>query len=124
VSEVARMGEHVSIQATGVWRALSLFLLPVGLSIAPDPWSVPVLMRWAAVVGLAVMALVAVVVRKRLPGVALALGWVMLSVSPRFLAVSAGEPLHEHQVYVAMVGLSVLAGWAFSQLQAGERVYA
>lgn len=124
LSDWRSMGEHVAIQATGFWRALALFVVAVGLSIDPDPWSAPVALQWASVAGVAMLAGLAVCMRERLPVLAFGLGWAVLAVSPRFVAVAQGEPIHEHHLYLPMAGLSVLAGWGLSHLRLGELRYA
>lgn len=110
VEQPAAMLDHFGIQAAGFWRLVGLFLVPVGLSIDPDPWALPVFLRLLAITGVITLGILCLAMRKRSPVIAFGLGWALLSVCHRFLAVSAGEPLHEHQFFNSMVGLSVIAG--------------
>lgn len=117
--------DAAAIQATGVWRLLALWMVPVGLSIDPDPWSIALAWRLVALACVCGLASSCWVFRQRSPLMAWALGWALLSVSTRFVALSVGEPLHEHQWILANVALSVLTGVGIVHVfSSGERAYA
>lgn len=102
-------GEWLSLvgaAAAGIWRVVGLAVIPVGLSIDPDPWAVPVVLRAVAVVALVVSAAWALRSEGR---AAWAWGWVLVALLPR-VVVPTYEPVHDHHAYLAMVGISVWVG--------------
>lgn len=92
-----------------LWRILWLMVVPIGLSIDPDPWF---WMPPERVVGLMALMWLAVVVWKQADGLTRwGLGWMALVLLPR-LVMPTFEPIHDQHAYVAMVAVSVLAGRA------------
>lgn len=110
LASVPSVVEHAAVQATGFWRLMRLTVLPVGLSIDPDPWAVSSAWRMVGLVAFLQVGLVALIGVRRWPLLAWGIGWAVLSVAPRLIVVSPGEPLHEHQFLIALVGLVLIAG--------------
>lgn len=99
--------ELASANVMGVWRVLWLSVIPVGLSMDPDPWMWPMPHR---IVGLVTLLIGAGLVWRR--GVALerwALGWVTVALLPR-VVMPTYEPIHDQHAYLAMVAFAILAG--------------
>lgn len=104
-----RLDEWLSLMAAnaaGAWRIVSLLIVPVGLSLDPDPWAVPVALRWIGVLGMMGVAMWIV----RSTGLKhWAAVWIAIVLLPRVLVPSA-EPIHDQHAYLALVGFSILVG--------------
>lgn len=99
----------VLAQVMSVWRILWLMVVPVGMSIDPDPyfWMLP-----EQIVGLmALLVGVWVVWRRSDTLTRWTVGWLVLVLGPR-LVMPTYEPIHDQHAYVAMVAVSVLTGRA------------
>jgi hypothetical protein len=99
--------DAVSAQVVSVWRIVGLIVVPVGMSIDPDPWMVPMSGRLIAAFALAASAVW--VWRRANPLLTWAalVGGVMLL--PRVL-IPTYEPIHDQHAYLAMAAVSVWLG--------------
>lgn len=97
-------GSLALANASGVWRVLSLMIVPYGLSFDPDPWAVPVVLRVVALIGLCMAAIWAWRRPERW-----VYGWLGVALVPRVL-VPTFEPIHDHHAYLAMVPFALLGG--------------
>jgi hypothetical protein len=99
--------ELATANVIGIWRVLALSVIPVGMSIDPDLFAVPFGARLVASLVLVLTVGLALWRGARLER------WAVLSVLivllPRVLVPSL-EPIHDHQAYLAMVPLSLVAG--------------
>jgi len=111
--------DEAALQATAFWRWVRLFVVPVGFTIDPDPWSVPAVWRLVALGALAVVAggVGAWWLRCRSWAAfgALVVG---VSILPRFLW-STGEGMQEHHAYLPMVGVACLVAVLVHRLGPG-----
>lgn len=96
-----------SANAVAVWRVLGLVVIPIGMSIDPDPWMAPMVLRVVALVGLAAAAVWAY--RRELFVERWACAWIAVALLPR-VVVPTYEPIHDHHAYLAMVPISVWLG--------------
>lgn len=95
-----------SAQVISLWRVVGLVIVPVGLSIDPDPWMVPFIVRVAACCALACAG---VWVWRRSALERWAGAWIVLVVVPRVI-VPTFEPIHDQHAYLAMAAGSVWLG--------------
>lgn len=106
-------------QLAAVWRLLALFVWPVGFTVDHDMYALGEPWR-LAVVGLTMLAAVGIVLAwRRWPVVAWSLGWMVMSLAPRLIFQSS-EWINEHQMYLPMVGVSVLGGLVLEALWRGK----
>lgn len=101
---------YLAIQLTAMWRLLALLIYPVGFTIDHDFY------RVTEPLGLAVLAVTILLAcaiyneKERRPWLAFSALWVPVALLPRFF-VRIPEFLHEQHLYVALVGVSLCAGW-------------
>lgn len=103
---------YAGIQACAMWRYVALVILPLGVSVDHDIPST------VGLTGLALLAFGAVLIalwRRRSACWALPIGWAVGAIAPRFVIASIyaphlPEPLAEHQLYLAMIGVSLGVG--------------
>lgn len=122
--------EFVLLQLGAVWHLLALVapspLWASGFSIDHDALMVTEAWRLHAVAATAVSLTLAVLCWRTIPLLAWAIGWTAISLAPRF-AVPTSEFVTEPQMYLPMVGLSVLGGvmlhalWTWSPRRVLER---
>lgn len=121
--------EYAGLQAVALWRYLALVVWPVGLSIDHDFSHVTYGWRIAALVAAWMLAFIPFALSwsiadgdtrstgrlwdcaAALPIVAFACAWIVAALVPRFL-MRIPEVLNEHQMYLPMVGVSLLVGLA------------
>lgn len=113
--------ELVVRQLAALTRLLALVVWPVGFSVDHDMLALGEGWRVAGVAVAMLAAVVVVTAWRRCPAVAFSVGWVALSVGPR-MVVHTSEWINEHQMYVAMAGLSWLIGLGLDALWHGRRV--
>ena len=99
--------ELASANVMGIWRVLWLMVVPVGMSIDPDPYSWPMPHRMVALAVL--VACIAWVWRRGVVLERWALGWLAVALLPRVL-MPTFEPIHDQHAYLAMVPVALLAG--------------
>jgi Flp pilus assembly protein TadD len=135
VAIAARVAVLAVIQYPGQvvveWRFLAMqmdvILRYLGLLIAPRDQrvfhAVPMAhfdqpRTWLAMLAIAGLAAVAVALRRRAATVTLALGWFLLLLIPSIglVLLDRAEPMAEHRVYVASMGLFLAAGAAVGSL--------
>lgn len=106
--------EYAVLQMTAFWHLLAVWPFG-GFSIDHDIVGLSV--QWQLVSVLLTIQLVALVALtwRRQPRIAWALGWMGLAIGPRFL-VRTSEFLTEPQMYLPMVGVSVLLGLGVARL--------
>lgn len=101
------VAELASAQVMSLWRLLVLMVVPVGMSIDPDPW----FWLWPhRMVGACALGIIAWIVWSE--GTLLrrwALGWVAIVLLPR-LVMPTYEPMHDQHAYLAMVAFAIVAG--------------
>ncbi len=101
--------EYAARQAVALWRMLALVVVPWGQTVDHDWIHVPI---WAVATAIPALlgAAVEIVRRRRAqPFLWLAACWILCCVAPRFV-VRTPEFLSEHQMYLPMVGVSLLVG--------------
>jgi hypothetical protein len=96
-----------SAQVVSVWRVLGLMVIPVGMSIDPDPWMVP--MGGRIVAGFALAAVAVWIARRREPLLTWAALVSALVLLPR-VVVPTYEPIHDQHAYLAMAAACVWLG--------------
>lgn len=123
-AELSRL-DYAALQATAFWRYVWLLVWPVGQSVDHDLTSTSravgylALATWAwvaLVLGLLALAWTTRETREPMwaatfPIVTFAGVWVWVTIAPRFI-MRIPEVLNEHQMYLPMVGLSLLVGYA------------
>lgn len=108
-------GEWLLLQNGALWHLLTLTIWPVGFSIDHDALALsPRALLMSVLLTVQAVALVALCWR-RVPIVAYGVAWVAVSVAPRFVF-RTSEFVTEPQIYLPMVGISVLAGAALAWL--------
>lgn len=90
------------------WRMVGLAVVPYGFSVEhvyPVSWwlSIP------AIIGVVVLAGIAVVASRKRPMVAFGLAWMLIALLPRFMLRQV-EPINEHQIYMPFIGLWFVIG--------------
>lgn len=96
-----------SAQLIALWRVVGLFVVPVGMSIDPDPWMVP--MGGRIVAGFALAASAVWIARRREPLMTWAALVAAVVLLPR-VVVPTFEPIHDQHAYLAMAAASVWFG--------------
>ena len=102
---------------------LWLWLAPSRISILPTQ---PVIHGWAdqltlfRLIGLAILPLLAVALRRRAPMVALAILWTLLALMPTNSVIWRVEPVATRPLYLAGIGLSLLTAVALSRVPVGH----
>lgn len=116
----------LGLQLGMLWHLLTLVIWPVGFSIDHDALALsPRALLLAALLTFQAVALIGLCWR-RLPVVAWTCAWVLLSVGPRFVF-RTSEFVTEVQLYLPMVGISVLIGaaghalWTWAPMTLSER---
>ena len=99
--------ELASANAVGLWRVIGLVLVPVGLSIDPDPWSTPMVLRMVALWAIPFAAVW--IYRTRTPLEQWAALSVAVALLPRVVMPTL-EPIHDQHAYLAMVPISQVIG--------------
>jgi tetratricopeptide (TPR) repeat protein len=104
----ASPGLNALTQAIVIWRYLGLLAWPAGQSIMHGVHRVTTPgdpLAWAAVLGLAALALAAFVLRRREPLVTLSAAWFFAALAPSSSFIALREGMAEHRVYLAGAGL-------------------
>lgn len=101
---------YVEQQAVALWTLLSVFLVPVGLSVDHDFGLSPFSACLIAVTGFGVALASAWQIRRTVPAYAALVGWLALALWPRFV-MRTPEWLNEHQMAISIIGLSVAVGY-------------
>jgi uncharacterized membrane protein len=132
--------DYAATQAYALWRYVGLIVLPIGQTVDHDFDLVPWLLRYGALyLTVAVAALIILAsgwgadseTRQigrfwdRLPGLRVALfglTWLFVSLAPRFV-MRIPEHLSEHQLYLAVVGVSLVlaSGWSLKESSSGAQ---
>jgi tetratricopeptide (TPR) repeat protein len=112
--EVAFEWRFAAMQVDVILRYLGLLVAPQGQTIfhavpltrLDDPRT------WLSITGLALLVVSAIWLRRRAATLALGLGWFLLLLLPSTVLVllDRGEPMAEHRVYVASMGLFLTMG--------------
>ena len=113
------VGQNLMMQLSIIWRYVFLLLLPMGQSVVHEVRAVASAIDPVAIVaGVALLAAAVVIVisRRRVPLLALGLGWFLLVLAPSSSVVPLVEPMAEHRVYLASCGFFVAAGTALLRL--------
>jgi hypothetical protein len=98
-------------QNAALWQLLAFIVWPVGFSIDHDVVGMSAHARLVAGLLTGLLLLVAVWAWRRRPLLCWAVGWLALSVGPRFLFAS-NEWVNEHQVYLALPPILLgLSAW-------------
>ncbi len=131
LSGVARTGEYAagnlasSLYTTAViiWRYIGLLFWPVGLTPAYGPTvyhsvSLPVAVGFAA---LAVLAVLALALRRRTPAVTWGLLWFFAALVPFANLLPSDTLMAERYLYAPLGGFALLAGWAGTLLSQRRR---
>ena len=107
--------EHAGVQAAHLWRLATLLVWPVGFTIDHDPVGYGIASRIGALGLTAGVLSAGVLAWRRVPMAAWAIGWVAVTLAPRFVFATS-ELTHEYHLYPAMAGLSIGAGAAVAAL--------
>lgn len=97
------------LQLTALWHLLALVVWPVGLSIDHDTVGLGAIWTGLAGVGTVAALVVGGWMWRRDPLVTWAVGWLVISVVPRFI-VPTNEFLKEYTLYPAWLGIAALLG--------------
>lgn len=108
---------YIAAQPGVIWRYLALLVVPASQSLVHE---VEVSTRigagaMAAATGLIVVGALAVLARRQEPVVALGAAWFFLGLAPSSL-VPLNEPMVEHRVYLASIGVFLAAGAGAARL--------
>ena len=100
----------VILQSCALLRLLWLYVVPVGLTVEPNPMAISILWQVAAWLLLVALGNLVWHARKVMPIIACGIGWILLSMLPRFLVQPQqyGDPLNEHQFFLALVGVAIV----------------
>lgn len=101
--------QWVLIQATAAYRLIAMSLVPRGQTVDFDYGLVTVTMRYLSVVVLVALASIAWMMRSVRPLAAMGLTWMLMVIVPRLLVPTPQSVLNEHQWYLAMVGVALIA---------------
>lgn len=117
---VERMGAYLLVQLEVVWRYLALLVAPVSLSIFHDVGLSP---RASLVGGAALLVLIvlAFLVRRRAPLVALGVAWFLLLLVPSSSIIPLQYAMAEHRMYLASAGVFMAVAWGFAWLLTAVR---
>ena len=100
---------YAAIQASAFWRYVFELIVPYGFTIDHDYDLISHLLAYLALATLPLLAWIAWRIRRTDPLTAFGIVWILIALAPRIL-VRIPEYLNEHQMYVAMVGLSLIFG--------------
>lgn len=104
------MLDWLLLQATATARLAWLALVPIGQTLDFDYDLIPVGVRALCVVALLGMTWLAWSLRRSAPLVAVGLAWMLIAVLPRLVVQTPRSYLNEHQFYVPLLGLAIVAG--------------
>ncbi len=96
-------------QSAAFWSLAGLVMWPHGFTIDMNIGAIAPIVAWMALAGVIGLAGLAWFVRRTHPILMLALVWLLLQLSPRFV-LSLPEYLNQHQFYPAMLAVSLLLG--------------
>lgn len=118
---VARMFRYLTIEFEVVWKYVQLLMLPVRQSIAHNVTGFVALSALGAI-ALGLTCALAFRVRARTPLLSFGVAWFLLLLVPTSSVLPLQYPMAEHRVYLASVGLFLVAGTAFARLVQGLQV--
>lgn len=112
------LGNSLLTMTVVFWRYLLLLVFPFGLTPAYGP---TVYQTFSAaplfgLIGMALLAATAVVYRRRLPMIALAIGWFFIALLPFTNLLPGDTIMAERYLYSALGGFALLLGWALTQV--------
>lgn len=108
---------------TAIPAMLRLLALPWEVSVdpaQPRPWAWGEAPTLLALGGLLAVALSALLLRRRAPLVAFALGWTLLCLLPSNSLIWRSEPVGLRPLYLAGLGPALLLGWLLAKRRAGQ----
>jgi protein O-mannosyl-transferase len=106
-------------QTIVIWRYLGLLVWPVGQALMHDVHRVTSLwdpLALVAAAGLCALAWLGWAVRHRLPTLAFGILWFFATIAPSSSVVRLQEAMAEHRVYIAGIGVFLIAGMALGRL--------
>lgn len=101
--------------AVGLWRGLSLVVVPYGFSIEHDWAHVPLFFAAMALMGTAMTGVLAYRAQSRWAAPWWAFVWIVGLLLPRALVLHEASPLTEHHLYLPFLALWCLAGAALDR---------
>ncbi len=105
---------YAAMQASALWRFALSFVTLSQFTVDHD-WALATpMLHMVSLVSLISWSVLIFYRWKDWPRLALALGWVLLAVSPRFI-LQTREILNEHQLYMPLIGVSLALGLAFER---------
>ncbi|NLH50549.1 MAG: tetratricopeptide repeat protein [Myxococcales bacterium] len=116
------LGNSVLSMAVIFWRYIGLTFWPIGLSPAygPTVYTHLNLASLAGLLGIAGLPVLAIVGRKRSPGLALGIGWFLIALFPYSNLLPADTLMDERYLYSALGGFAAAAGLALAWM-GGQR---
>src|SRR4029453_13404298 len=100
-------------QAIVIWRYVRLLVWPFGQSIMHSVQRVTSLadpLAWVAIGALALVCVLAFLVRRSHPGITLGIVWFLAVLAPSSSFLPLREGMAEHRVYLASAGLFMAGG--------------
>ncbi len=105
---------YTAMQASALWRYALSFVTLSQFTVDHD-WALATpMLHMVALVSLISWSVMIIYRWQEWPRLALALGWVLLAVAPRFI-IQTREILNEHQLYMPLIGVSLALGLAFER---------
>ncbi|MCB9881898.1 MAG: hypothetical protein H6834_08920 [Planctomycetes bacterium] len=118
--------DYLWIQSRAWFHYLGSFVYPFQLSADTDfasfgisgaPWPVGEdLTTTFALLGAALLGLVALATWRRAPLVTLAVGWFFLGIAPTSSVMALAEPVNDHRPYIVLFPLTLLTAWGVTRL--------
>ena len=103
-----------SIQAGAAWRVLVLTVLPIGQTVDFDYDALSIWYGRLALVALIALTVGAIRSWHRARAVACGACWIAIVIMPRLIAQTPKSYFNEHQFYLALVGVALMASAALS----------
>ena len=117
---VGRMFRYLTLQFEVVWKYVRLLVLPVRQSIAHNVTGFIVVSALGAI-GLGLTCALAYRVRAHAPLLSFGVAWFLLLLVPTSSVLPLQYPIAEHRVYLASIGLFLVAATGFARLVQGVR---